>query len=107
MIMSKMPRVKFLIYMEHGKKPNVDGFPSTVQVMSFTAVEEMGSKPENSKSNTVGEITAKLMEIAAKLMEMTTKLTEIAAKLMEMTTKLTHRNNHKTDKWKMHIYVYI
>ena len=48
-IMSKIPTVTHLIYMEGLKRPSVAEFPSNVVVKSFTQVMEIGQKPENGK----------------------------------------------------------
>jgi hypothetical protein len=42
-----MPKVKHIIYMDHGRKPDTDGFG--VVVHSMKAVEQLGVKPNNRK----------------------------------------------------------
>lgn len=48
-ILSRMPKVEHLVYMEHlsGKKVKLDGFPTNVQVHSMHSVENLGRQPEN------------------------------------------------------------
>ncbi|KAK2143648.1 hypothetical protein LSH36_824g03044 [Paralvinella palmiformis] len=46
-ILTRIPGVKHLVYMNHGKKPDTSNFPHDVQVHSMLYVQQLGSKSEN------------------------------------------------------------
>lgn len=46
-ILTQLPKVKHIVYIEGRKKPVISGFPSTVELHSFTSLEDLGAKPDN------------------------------------------------------------
>lgn len=48
-VMSKVPSVTHLVYMEGLKRPNLDKFPQEIKIQSFSQVMEIGNRAENSK----------------------------------------------------------
>lgn len=50
-ILSRIPCVKHIVYMNHGKKPDTSDFPDNVQVHSMLQVQQLGSKSKSENAD--------------------------------------------------------
>ena len=48
-ILNQLPKVKHIIYMDSPKKPDLEGFPDSVELHSYSTIEKLGQEPQNIK----------------------------------------------------------